>query len=202
MAGKKTYDSATERSTILRYMNFKFKMIRFGLKLFLIGEKQLLQFRIHDPVFKLVENGSKLKAEFTMQRNPSYMIINAYIPSSAIMLMTIVPLYLREDTHFATSITLVLTSILVLFTTIQSSVSHTPKTAYLKMIDYWNLLSLAVTLANFFTLVLWEISDHDRRTDSNWKQIKWWMRLALPLITLISLMIYWIIAAAMYFEHI
>ena len=137
-----------------------------------------------------------------MQRNPSYMIINAYIPSSSIMLMTIVPLYLREDTHFATTITLVLTSILCLFTATQSSIAHTPKTAYLKMIDYWNLLSLAVTLANFFTLVLWEISDHDRRTDSNWKQIKWWMRLALPLITLISLMVYWIIAAAMYFEHI
>ena len=136
-----------------------------------------------------------------MQRNPSYMIINAYIPSSSIMLMTIVPLYLREDTHFATTITLVLTSILCLFTATQSSIAHTPKTAYLKMIDYWNLLSLAVTLANFFTLFLWEISDYDRRTNSNWKQVKWCMRVALPLITLIVLMIYWIIAAAMYFKH-
>ena len=137
-----------------------------------------------------------------MQRNPSYMIINAYIPSSAIMLMTIVPLYLREDTHFATSITLVLTSILVLFTTIQGSISHTPKTAYLKMIDYWNLLSLAVTLANFFTLVIWEISDNEKRTDSNWKQIKSWMRFALPLISLIGLIVYWVIAARMFFEHV
>ena len=137
-----------------------------------------------------------------MQRNPSYMIINAYIPSSAIMMMTIVPLYLREDTHFATTITLVLTSILCLFTTIQGSISHTPKTAYLKMIDYWNLLSLAVTLANFFTLVIWEISDNEKRTDSNWKQIKSWMRVALPLISLIALIVYWVNAARMFFEHV
>ena len=63
-----------------------------------IGDRNLLQFSINqDPVFKLNDDKTVLKAEFLLNRNPSYMIINAYIPSFSIMVMTIVPLYLRQS---------------------------------------------------------------------------------------------------------
>ena len=45
------------------------------------GRKYLLQFKIEDPKYELINNGSELKARFTLQRNPEYMIINVYVPS-------------------------------------------------------------------------------------------------------------------------
>ena len=63
-----------------------------------IGDRNLLQFSINqDPFFQLNDDKTVLKAEFLLNRNPSYMIINAYIPSFSIMVMTIVPLYLRQS---------------------------------------------------------------------------------------------------------
>ena len=149
--------------------------------------------------FTLSKYGHKLKAKFTLHRNPSYMVINFYIPSFCTMLMTILPLYLRTESHFATTITLVLTSILCLFTLLQSSISHIPKTAYLKFIDYWNMLIMAVTLANFFTLVIWEIGDHSHSTKV-WRHIKYCMRIVIPLITAIGVMSYMITAILKYFH--
>ena len=160
----------------------------------------LLQFSIKNPVFNLNKDESSLKAEFTLHRNPSYMIINAYIPSFSIMVMTIVPLYLREEIHFATTIMLVLTSLLCLYTLFQSSLAGIPKTAYLKHIDYWNILALTVTLMNFFTLVFWEIFEYKSYVDS-WKQLKRIMRWAIPLVTLLTVSIYWITAAKIVFDE-
>ena len=169
------------------------------INLFLTGEKQLEQFLMGTPKFHLTKSGHKLKARFTLHRNPKYMVINFYIPSFCTMLMTILPLYLRTESHFATTITLVLTSILCLFTLLQSSISHIPNTAYLKFIDYWNMLIMAVTLANFFTLVTWEIGDHSHSTKIL-RQIKYFMRIAIPLITFFGVTIYWIIAGLMFVQ--
>ena len=144
-----------------------------------------------------MNNGSTLKAKFTLNRNPSYMIINIYVPSFCTVIMTIVPLYLRHDTHFSTTITLVLTSILCLFTLLQSSVSHIPKTSYLKFIDYWNILVVTVTLSNFFTLAFWELGDQNHSA-IKWRQIKQWMRIVIPLFTLLGVAIYYVIARILY----
>ena len=66
--------------------------------------------------------------------------------------------------------------LLVQSTLVQGSTSHVTKTAYLKLIDYWNMLSLAVTLINFFTLILWEIWFYNEAS-INWKKIKYYMRI-------------------------
>ena len=127
------------------------------------------------------------------------MIINFYVPSFCTMIMTILPLYLRAESHFATTITLVLTSILCLFTLLNSSMAHIPKTAYLKFIDYWNMLVVTVTLANFFTLVIWEIGDQSNSAHI-WKRIKYRMRIAIPLTTFLAVATYLIIAGILYFQ--
>ena len=146
-------------------------------------------------------NGSILKAEFILNRNPSFMVINAYIPSFLIMLMTVVPLYLRNDIHFGTTIMLVLTSLLCSFTLFQSSLYGIPKTAYLKFIDYWNLLVLTIILVNFFTLVLWEIWQH-KNLYNCWTYAKTFMRITIPLVTSIVVTCYWVIAGMLYSEHL
>ena len=162
------------------------------------GDKKLLQFEIGITNFNATDDGSKLKAEFTMNRNPSYMIINAYVPSFCLMLTTIVPLYLKEKIHFGTTITLVLTSLLCSFTLFQSSLSGIPRTSYLKFIDYWNMLALTVTLINFFTLAVWEITQHN----DSWSLSKTMTRVTIPLVTLMAVVAYWILAVLLYYDYL
>ena len=102
------------------------------------------------------DNGCKFVIRFTLKRNPSYLLINSFLPSLFTMLMTIVPLFLDDNVHFSTTITLVLTAQLCLYTLMQSSLEGIPKTEYLKMIDLWNLFVMTLCLANFFILFLWE----------------------------------------------
>ena len=135
-----------------------------------LGQKQLLQFTIGNPEFRLSNNGSLLKAVFTLHRIPSYILINTYIPSFFIMLMTIIPLYLKEDTQYATA--LVLLNILWLYTVLQSSRDGIPKTAYLKVSksqkkNSWNsiaqkkykildkILPLLYNRAEFCLIICW-----------------------------------------------
>ena len=122
-----------------------------------IGKKQLYQFTVSaDVYFNLTENGSMLKSVFALHRNPSYLVINNYLPSFCMMLMTIIPLFLNEEIHFATAIMLVLTSMLCLYTIFQSSISDVPKTAYLKVIGPFQLIKniLSFSFFKIFLLVL------------------------------------------------
>ena len=118
--------------------------------------------------------------------------------------MTIVPLYLKDDFHFATTIMLVLTSMLCLYTLFQSSLSNVPTTAYLKFIDYWNILSLVITVANFFILIVWQICNDNREKINHktiWRHRKTVMRVLMPLITLAAVVIYIMLASNVYNEH-
>ena len=72
-----------------------------------------------------------------------------------------------------------------------------PNTAYLKLIDYWNLFALMVTLANFFTLFLWEVGT-EKQVHTNWKVVKAYMKIGLPLTTLLGVLTYWTVAVFIY----
>ena len=158
--------------------------------------KELNQFTVKDFVFSQEYDGSKVTAKFTLKRNPAFLIINAYLPSFFTMVMTVASLFLNDEMHFSTTIMLVLTSQLCLYTLFQSSLEGIPKTAYMKHIDYWNMLAMTVSLTNFFTLFLWEIM---RKKEVAQKLIKTIMKIAIPLITLVGVIIYWIIAGVLYF---
>ena len=133
-----------------------------------------------------------------MKRNPANMIINAYLPSLSTMIITIAALFLNEQIHFTTTIMLVLTSQLCLYTLFQISLDGIPKTAYMKYIDYWNMSVMTVSLTNFFMLFMWEILQY-RRIQSPMKVIA---RVVIPLITFIGVVFYWIMAGLLYFEYI
>ena len=162
------------------------------------GEKRLNQFGVEEPEFHLYKNGSKVKAKFVMKRNPAFMILNAYLPSFFTMVITIASLFLNEKIHFATTIMLVLTSQLCLYTLFQSSLDGIPKTAYMKYIDYWNIFAMTVSLTNFFTLFVWEILQHSGIRSP----IKTITRISIPLITFIGVVFYWIIAGLLHFGYI
>ena len=155
-----------------------------------IGEVSLNQFDIGDFTVLLEEHGYKLDARFTLKRNPSFLIMNAYLPSFFTMVMTIASLFLDDRMHFSTTIMLVLTSQLCLYTMFQSSLEGIPKTAYMKMIDFWNMFAMTVSLTNFFTLFLWEIL----KVKGIHSQLKITTRIVIPLIAFIVLISYCITA--------
>ena len=157
----------------------------------------LNQFNIKDITISL-ERSWLVRAKFTLKRNPSFLIMNAYLPSFFTMVMTIVSLFLDDQMHFSTTIMLVLTSQLCLYTLFQSSLEGIPKTAYMKMIDYWNMFAMTVSLTNFFTLFLWEILQ-SRGIHS---QLKTTTRIVIPLITLLGVISYWLMAGILHFEFI
>ena len=156
------------------------------------------QFNIGDFTVSQEEHGSKVEAKFTMKRNPSFLIMNAYLPSFSTMMITIASLFLNDQMHFSTTIMLVLTSQLCLYTLFQSSLEGIPKTAYMKLIDYWNMFAMTMSLTNFFTLFMWEISKF-RGIHS---QLKITTRILIPLITLVGVISYWIMVGLLYFDYI
>ena len=156
------------------------------------------QFNIGDFTTLLERGGYQVTARFTLKRNPSFLMMNAYLPSFFTMVITIVSLFLDDQMHFSTTIMLVLTSQLCLYTLFQSSLEGIPKTAYMKMIDYWNMFAMTVSLTNFFTLFLWEILQ-SRGIHS---QLKTTTRIVIPLITLLGVISYWLMAGILHFEYI
>ena len=130
--------------------------------------------------------------------------MNSYVPSFFTMVMTITSLFLDDHMHFSTTIMLVLTAQLCLYFLFQSSLEGIPRTAYMKMIDYWNMFAMTVSLTNFFTLFLWEILKFRgikiSRFTLEYNQLKITTRIVIPLITLLGVTCYWIMAGALYFE--
>ena len=164
----------------------------------IVGKVALNQFNIGNFTSSLERCGSKVKAKFRLKRNPSFLMINAYLPSFFTMMITIVSLFLDDHMHFTTTISLVLTSQLCLYTLFQSSLDGIPKTAYMKMIDFWNMFAMTVSLTNFFTLFLWEILQF-KGIHSHLKIIT---RTVIPLLTLVGVISYWSMAGLLYFEYI
>ena len=95
--------------------------------------------------------------------------------------------------HFATTIMLVLTCLLCLYTLFQSSLSDVPKTAYLKYIDYWNLFALAVSFLNFVILVLWEVGQY-KWNGKLMRRLKKLVKIAMPFVTILGVTYYLIMA--------
>ena len=148
------------------------------------------QFNVEDIAVIQEKCGSKVKAKFTLKRNPAFLIVNAYLPSFFTMMITIASLFLDDHMHFTTTIMLVLTSQLCLYTLFQSSLEGIPKTAYMKMIDFWNMFAMTVSLTNFFTLFLWEIL----KVKGVHSRLKITTRIVIPLIAFIVLISYCITA--------
>ena len=165
---------------------------------FNLGDQVLNQFTISNFIFKKSMDGSSAIFEFNLKRNPAFLMMNAYLPSFLTMIMTIASLFLDDRMHFSTTIMLVLTSQLCLYTLFQSSLEGIPRTAYMKFIDYWNMFAMTISLTNFFTLFLWEILSF-REVKSHLKSMT---RLVIPLISVLGALSYWIIAGLMVYGYI
>ena len=127
------------------------------------GLKVLHQFLVTEPIFILTENDTKIQASFLLIRNPSFLIQTAYVPSLSIVVMSMMTMYfLERDVGIA--VTLVLTSLLCLYSLFQNVLADVTKTAFLKYIDYWYIFNLSMLFVIFLTLISWELTmKHEKK---------------------------------------
>ena len=84
------------------------------------------------------DTSSKITAgvEITLCRKLSYHIVNIYIPTLCLIMISGFTLFI-DFSHFEVNIMIALTSMLVTYTLYQSISAYLPPTSYMKMIDIW-----------------------------------------------------------------
>ena len=108
---------------------------------------RLSQFEIKNISFDYVTLNT-LKAELIFQRGVTYHLANTYMPTTSLLVLVILTLYLDES-KLDIAVSLSLTILLVIYTFYQSIAASIPKTAYLKLVDIWLMFILLMPFTIF-----------------------------------------------------
>lgn len=186
------------------------------------GKESLVQFQ----VMKILtddSSASNLTISIVLQRVFFYHLAATYLPTSCLLLIAEITLFIDES-HFDATIMVALTSMLVMYTLYQSLTGSLPQTSYLKMIDIWLLFGLLMPFVVFLIEVVLELTrttakenkvhglrvrvgihDHHNVNKSlvsfNRVRMKHFAQLAIPMLTLLFIAFYWIYALAQYYQH-
>ena len=157
------FDSQTCTITIDIPDSFKGQMKLIPTQTSNAGVKDLDQFLITGIELKSYENDTVIKCLIHMKRNPNYHIFSTYMPTSCILLMAMITLFI-DQSHFEATIMVTLTSMLVMYTLFQSKATSMPSTAYLKLLDYWFCFGLVMPFVAFMVEVIWELMSEKKNS--------------------------------------
>ena len=116
-----------------------------------------------------------------------------------------------DQSHFEATIMVNLTAMVVLYTLYQSISETVPKTAYLKLLDYWVIYAMIIICIVFVIEVLWELMDQNqtevqvmeawtsqqfRKSDNSKLR---WAKYILPAMTFIFFVVYIAIVIFIYY---
>ena len=103
----------------------------------IIQKMKLTQYHVLQHLeYKNITFDNSIEVEIILCRKLSYHIVNIYIPTLCLILITGFTLFI-DFSHFEVSIMIALTSMLVTYTLYQSISLYLPNTSYMKMIDIW-----------------------------------------------------------------
>ena len=119
----------------------------------------------------------------------------------SLLIVTEVTLFFNDE-HLHPAIGLTLTVMLVMYTMYQSILDSMTKTAYLKLLDYWLLFCLLMPFTTFVTEVYWllrpkaisSIKSGVRQRFLKRVFRKRFMQIAIPLFTVLFIVLYFIAA--------
>ena len=123
----------------------------------IIGESQLEQFSITKVELYAVNNNSEIFCKIHLKHIPWFHISTTYMPILCIFVIVLSTLFI-DQSHFEATIMVALTAMLVMHTLFQSISQSMPKTAYLKLLDYWLIFGLILPFFVLITLVIWELN--------------------------------------------
>ena len=174
-----------------------------------------LQFTINNESFYSTNLGSTAEVAIVFQRKVMYHLTNTYLPTISLIVLVESTLFL-DDAKLDVILTLSLTTLLGVYCFFQSISFSVPRTTYLKFLDYWLIICLLVPSAVVLIQTKWYYED--LKTNSKTDPVKAWddkkvrnqlsdsflsrskIRVLVPVLTLIGIIIYMIIAAVMYFK--
>ena len=98
-----------------------------------LTQYDVLQYLKYD---KTTSSKTRIGVEIILCRKLSYHIVNIYIPTLVLIMISGFTLFI-DFSHFEVTIMIALTSMLVTYTLYQSISGYLPHTSYMKMIDVW-----------------------------------------------------------------
>ena len=109
-------------------------------------------------------NHSSLVANFRMKRRIGYFLIDTYVPSTIIVIISWISFWINPDTAPA-RVALGITTVLTMTTLISSARASLPKVSYVKAIDWYLLLCLIFVFGSIleYTFVAYMINVRARR---------------------------------------
>ena len=138
---------------------------------FKLANMKLNQFDILNKTISTRDDETTISANIIFQRQLMYYLANIYLPT--ISLLVIVEMTLFFDlSRQEVAVTLSLTVLLVMYTFYQSISTTIPKTAYLKLIDYWLIFCLLAPFVIFTITSIWYLD----QTNVGKQKAKGWMQ--------------------------
>ena len=144
-----------------------------------------------------LNNASFLHVNFCFRRKIMYHMANTFLPTISLLVIVEFTLFF-DHSNEGMAVTLSLTVMLVMYTLYQSISQTIPKTAYMKLVDYWLIFCLLVPFVIFIVESIWYLDQAKKKKrtgkhDHGWVQQKLshnvcqqkWIQIILPTFTII-----------------
>ena len=164
------------------------------------GPSELTQFQIIEPVMKLIDP-KYLVVKITFKRMFAYHIFVTFGPTTILLIITQLTLFVGSEEHFDVNVMVHLTTMLVMYTLYASTSNSMPHTAYLKFIDIFLLYGLTLPFIAFLVEVITKIIRSHKKIEYRGYYadvITKMARICLPIITLLFILVYVIIAIILF----
>ena len=119
-----------------------------------------------------------LQVELKFQRKIMYHLANTFLPTISLLVLVEITLFF-DRSKLDMAVTLSLTIMLVMYTLYQSISQTIPKTAYLKLIDYWLIFCLLAPFVIFIIESGWYL-DQAKKSKAVFQPLKGWINNVQP----------------------
>ena len=157
------------------------------------GSQEVMQYVVEAIEVEEVHDDGTLKINIKLRRMFLHHLASTYLPTICLLVIAETTLYI-DDSHFETTITVALTSMLVMYSLFQSISNSLPQTVYLKMIDIWLLFGLIIPFIVFLVEVLFELLAKVNGSCGKTKLFKKFIKWLIPIGTIVFITMYWSIA--------
>ena len=119
-----------------------------------------------------LNNASFLHVNFCFRRKIMYHMANTFLPTISLLVIVEFTLFF-DHSNEGMAVTLSLTVMLVMYTLYQSISQTIPKTAYMKLVDYWLIFCLLVPFVIFIVESIWYLDQAKKKKQAGTHDQSW-----------------------------
>ena len=125
-----------------------------------------LQFDLGPLIVKMNKNKTALTVNIHLNRIYNNHLATTFFPTTCLLIIACFTLFIGPD-HFEVNIALALTTMLVMQTLHENISQDVPKTAYLKLVDWWLIYGMLVPFLVFMVLGVIEMLPKENSLENN-----------------------------------